>query len=92
MLFSHSELLFGAFNSIKKKQNLEKIEEFLDEICILNFCRESSRIFAEQKSQLKKQGTIIADMDLMIASITLQNQGILITNNTKHFLRKKIKN
>lgn len=91
-IINHSELLFGAFNSVKKKQNLERIESFLEKINILQFCKKSSRIFAEQKAILKEQGNIIADMDLMIASIALKNQAILVTNNIKHFIRiKKIK-
>jgi len=86
-IINHTELLFGAFNSEKKKQNLELIENFLDKVQILAFCKDSSYIFAEQKALLKKQGKIIADMDLMIASIAIQNHGILVTNNTKHFDR-----
>ena len=88
-IINHSELLFGAFNSVKKKQNLEKIEDFLDKIHILPFCKESSRIFAEQKASLKKHGNIIADLDLMIASIVLRHQITLVTNNIKHFARIK---
>jgi predicted nucleic acid-binding protein len=36
---------------------------------------------------LKKSGTIIADMDLMIASIAIENNCTLLTNNLKHFER-----
>ena len=32
---------------------------------------------------------MLADMDLMIASIVLANSGILVTNNVKHFERIK---
>ena len=35
----------------------------------------------------KKHGKIIADMDLMIASIAISNKAILYTNNLKHFNR-----
>jgi len=91
-IVNHTELLFGAFNSARKKQNLEKISAFLKKIQVFPFCEKSSFIFAEQKALLKTQGNIIADLDLMIASIVLSNESILITNNTKHFARiKKLK-
>jgi tRNA(fMet)-specific endonuclease VapC len=91
-IINHTELLFGAFNSSQKQQNLTKIQSFLSTIPVLPFCNSSSYIFAEHKAQLKKQGNIIADLDLMIASIALQHRSILVTNNTKHFIRiKKLK-
>lgn len=91
-IINHAELLFGAFNSQRKKQNLLKAKSFLENILIMPFCQESSYIFAENKALLKKRGNIVADLDLMIASIALRNKSILITNNTKHFNRiKKLK-
>lgn len=88
-IINHAELLFGAFNSIKKKENLEKIEQFLQNITILPFCEQASYLFAEYKASLKKQGAIIADLDLMIASIVMQSNSILVTNNVRHFERIK---
>lgn len=91
-IINHTELLFGAYNSERKKQNLTKVRPFLDKIDILPFCKDASVIFAEQKASLKKSGKLIDDMDLMIASIALKHQYVLVTNNTKHFERiKKLK-
>ena len=59
----------------------------VEALTILEYCEDSSLIFAEQKAVLKKQGTLVADMDLMIASITLRHKATLVTNNTKHFAR-----
>jgi len=86
-IINHAELFFGAFNSEHKKQNLEKITTFLSNINILPFCIESSTIFAEEKAYLKKEGAILADLDLMIGSIAIRHDAILVTNNTKHFSR-----
>ena len=88
-IINHAELLFGAFNSTKVSHNLEKISAFLNQLTIIHFCKESSFIFAEYKAALKKKGTIVADLDLMIASIVLKHQSVLITNNTRHFSRIK---
>lgn len=88
-IINHAELLFGAYNSTRKQQNLKKAEMFLHNIKILPFCEQASTIFAEQKAWLKKHGTLMADLDLMIASITLRHEMVLVTNNRRHFERLK---
>jgi tRNA(fMet)-specific endonuclease VapC len=57
------------------------------EICELD--KGASEIFAKEKARLKKRGLIIADMDLMIASIAIAHGLPLVTNNHKHFERIK---
>ena len=84
---NYTELIYGAYNSTRVEQNLKVIEPFLDNFKILEFTEDSSLIFAKEKTRLKKNGNIIADMDLMIASIAIENDCILITNNIKHFQR-----
>ena len=84
---NYTELIYGAYNSSKINQNLKVIEPFLDSFKILEFTQASSLIFAKEKARLKKNGNIISDMDLMIASIAIENDCTLISNNIKHFDR-----
>ncbi len=84
---NYTELIYGAYNSTKINQNLKVIEPFLDSFEVLEFTKISSLIFAKEKARLKKGGNIIADMDLMIASIAIENDCTLISNNIKHFDR-----
>ena len=84
---NYTELLYGAYNSQHIQKNLEKILPFLKNFQILEFDENAALIFAQQKAKLKNSGNIIADMDLMIASITISNDQQLYTNNTKHFKR-----
>ncbi len=84
---NYTELIYGAYNSAKINQNLKIIEPFLDSFKVLEFTLNSSLIFAKEKARLKKNGNIIADMDLMIASIAIENDCTLISNNIKHFDR-----
>ena len=84
---NYTELIYGAYNSVRVEKNLKIIVSFLDNFKILEFDKNSSLIFAKEKARLKKNGNIIADMDLMIASIAIQNDCTLITNNFKHFER-----
>ncbi len=86
---NYTELIYGAYNSSKIDQNLKVIEPFLDSFKILEFTKTSSLIFAKEKARLKKNGNIIADMDLMTASIAIENDCTLISNNIKHFDRVK---
>jgi len=84
---NYSELLYGAYNSLKVEQNLKTIKQFLQELEILEYDEKSANIFAQLKAKLKARGNLIADMDLMIASISIANNQTLYTNNLKHFER-----
>jgi predicted nucleic acid-binding protein len=84
---NYTELLYGAYNSSRVEYNLGKITAFLDALPILEFDQKASFIFASDKAQLKRQGILIADMDLMIASIAKANDYAPVTNNLKHFER-----
>ena len=89
-VINHAELWFGIFNAEERKQqHLERVDALFKYVTILPFCENASKIFAEQKAFLKKQGRLIEDLDLMIASIALQHKYTLVTNNTKHFSRIK---
>ena len=66
---NYTELIYGAYNSAKINQNLKVIQPFLDSFKVLEFTQTSSLIFAKEKARLKKNGNIIADMDLMIANM-----------------------
>lgn len=86
-IINYTELLFGAYNSLKVDQNLKKFKSFLKNINILDFDKSAAEHFARLKAKLKKEGNLIADMDLLIASICLAKEYVLVTNNTKHFSR-----
>lgn len=80
-----TELLYGAYNSARQQQNLQIIYNLLEDFTVLEFDAIASEYFARHKSYLKKNGILLADMDLMIASICLAGNHTLVTNNTRHF-------
>lgn len=88
-IINHSELHFGAYNSKKQRSNLNILADIFTDLSVLDYCTQSSEIFAQTKAHLKKKGSLIADMDLMIASICIANNMTLITNNLKHCRRIK---
>lgn len=86
-IINQAELLFGAYHSEQITKKLSSVKNFLQHLKVLPFDENSAEIFAQIKSQLQKNGTPVADLDLMIASICLANQATLVSNNTKHFAR-----
>ena len=77
------------------KQCTTRVDENLARIAILqqkirvlsDFSDPIATVFAENKARLKKQGLLIGDFDLVIASFALHLGLIVVTNNVAHFQR-----
>jgi len=82
-----AELKYGAYRSHKVLHNLKNIDNFLQEVKVLNLNQNSADQFGKIKADLRERGNLIEDFDILIASITKVNYGILVTNNTDHFRR-----
>jgi predicted nucleic acid-binding protein len=72
----------------KKKETL--FLETLNNLSIFSFDNTAINIAADIYASLRKSGQTISDADIIIAAIVMSNNGILVTNNNKHF--KNIKN
>ena len=72
---------------IQQDKNLLAIQIVSKKLALVNFNAESAQLFGKIKADLKQQGNIILDADIMIAAITIVNKLILVTNNEKHFIR-----
>jgi len=83
----HSELIFGALKSKQREENLQKIHRFLLPFEIVNYTRELSETYAELRIAAEISGKIVGPNDLLIATITVANNGTLVTRNTKEFSR-----
>ena len=84
-----AELLYGAHKSQKRKENLERIQQFLLPFTIVPFGSEEAGRYATNRAALERSGTPIGPNDCIIAAITLENDGILVTNNELEFKRVK---
>ncbi len=82
-----AELYFGAYNSVKKEENLAVTDGLLDKMKIVPFDEKAGKYFGEIKASLKKKGRIISDSDIFIAATAFSNNLILVTNNEEHFGR-----
>ena len=83
------ELYFGAYCSRKVEANIKRILGFKNNLTIYSDSEESSELFGRFKAELKGKGRLIADFDLLIASIAHANNCVLVTNNRSHFDRLK---
>ena len=85
-----AELYYGAEKSKAKKKNWAIVENFVSIFEIIPFDEKSCIIYARIRASLEKSGVPIGPMDLLIASISLANSFILVTNNIKEFRRIKV--
>lgn len=84
-----AELLYGALKSQQIKENMERIEQFLLPFKVVPFGDEEADRYARIRSTLEKNGTPIGPNDFIIAATTMENDGVLVTNNEKEFKRVK---
>jgi tRNA(fMet)-specific endonuclease VapC len=59
----------------------------LRKVRVLFLNEDAANKFGKIKVDLRRGGQIIDDFDILIAAITLSNDGILVTNNIEHFKR-----
>ena len=80
-----AELLFGAYKSLKRISNIEKVEMFLEPFEIVAFDDPVTYVYADLREKMGKTGKIVGPNDLLIASIVRFYDGILVTNNEQEF-------
>ncbi len=86
-LITLGELQFGAEKSQHKDIALEKLEALKRYIPILIPTQETAEKYALIRNFLEKKGQPIGNNDLWIAAHALSLNTILITNNTKEFIK-----
>ena len=81
------ELFFGAQSSQKREENLKAVEELVQTFPVYPLSIEAAFIAGKVQHALITRGEKIELNDAYIASIVLSLDGILATNNPKHFER-----
>ncbi len=82
-----AELFYGAFRSNNPKRTLERQQAFLSRFVSLPFEDESALLAGQIRAKLASAGNPIGSYDLQIAAISLANNLILVTHNTREFDR-----
>ncbi len=86
---NYAELIYG----LKKRDNkkyLPQVELIFENIKVYMFDKKSAKLFGALKANMQKKGIVVADMDLMIASIAIANGETLISNNLGHFSKVEL--
>ena len=78
------ELYYGAYQSARLKENLQRIDEFADGAEVLDVTRQTAAYFGMIKTELQRKGTPIPNNDIWIAALTKQHDAELATRD-KHF-------
>ena len=78
------ELLKGAYISSKPKENIEKVQEIISNVQVLDLslkaCEEASKIYRD----LRKAGSLIGEFDVLITAIARMYDEIIMTRD-EHF-------
>ena len=82
-----SELIFGAFNSQRVEANLATLEQFLVPHPMIEYDSSCANAYGQLRAHLKRSGTPIGPMDMLIAATALTHGLTLVTHNTREFSR-----
>ena len=86
---TYGELLFGARKSSQVEKNLAIVFRIRELFPVINIDKPVVETFSELKATGQKTGSIVDDLDLLIASTALTHNLTLVSNNTKHFQKIK---
>ena len=75
------ELYKGAVHSKVTSRRLEFIERMMQQVTLLDFNEFSCKLFGEDYLNLKNNGKLISDNDLMLAAICKSHNKTLITSD-----------
>ncbi len=85
-IVSYYEIVSGLKHRDAHRQ-MDSFIEFSSQNNILPLTIESTTKSAEIYATLRRKGTPVDDIDLLIAGIALENGLVMVTNNTNHFAR-----
>ena len=84
---TYGELMHGVEKSQAVERNRIALTLFLSSISILPFDYYAAEEYGKIRADLEHKGTPIGPMDMLIAGHARSEKLILVTNNTREFLR-----
>ena len=86
-IVSYAEVFEGAFGYPDAGSQLAAYRQFLSQFAMLPLSDPIAEIFASVRSDLRRVGNLIPDLDLLIAATALHHDVTLVTRNLRHFDR-----
>jgi len=87
-IISYYEILRGL-KDLGNEEKLRRFDNFTQENELVFITKDTIEKAAEIYAYLKKEGNLIEDADILMASTAIVEDLVLITNNLKHFKRVK---
>ncbi|HBA50803.1 MAG TPA: VapC toxin family PIN domain ribonuclease [Lachnospiraceae bacterium] len=84
---TYAELMHGVEKSQAAEKNRLALTLFLSPIVVLDFGSSAAEEYGKIRAELERKGTPIGSMDLLIAGHAKSENLILVTNNTREFVR-----
>jgi tRNA(fMet)-specific endonuclease VapC len=85
-----AEILYGIEKSpVKKKDRRARIHRICSQLEIHPFDESAAEKYGLIRARLEREGLVISERDLQIASIAMANRLCLVRHNTKEFTRIK---
>ena len=81
------ELGYGVVHSARVESNRANLNIFLSNMQVLSWDEQAICQFGFEKSRLRKLGTSISEIDLLLGCQALALDYVFVTNNTKEFAR-----
>jgi tRNA(fMet)-specific endonuclease VapC len=86
-IVSFAELYDGAYGSRNPQGEIVRIQQFLAAYPVINLSDAIVGHFGQVRSQLRSQGLLIPDMDLLIGVTAVVHDLTIMTRNVRHFGR-----
>jgi len=86
-IISVGEILEGAYGFPDPDSHRLRFRQFLSGFNLLDLSEPVMEVFARIRSELRREGQLIPDFDLLIAATALHHNLVLVTRNTRHFSR-----
>ena len=84
---TYAELIFGVEKSSKAAHNLQRVEDFISRLEVLDYGKKAANHYGEIRHNLASLGQPIGPNDLHIAAHARSEGLVLVTNNLKEFSR-----
>jgi len=84
---TQAELEYGVSKSQNLKKNAQALAKFLSVFYVVDFDDKAAQIYGEIRANLERNGTVIGNMDMLIAGHAISKGYTLVTNNEREFNR-----
>lgn len=86
-IMAHGELLEGVYGYPDTTERVTRIQALLNRFEPVPLANEVLEIFGQTRSELRRAGQLVADLDPLIGAPAIAPDLIVLTRNTRHFSR-----